>query len=217
MMKFLILLSILLPFQFATAGGVHVGNGGNVVRCQGETSFQSLEYVMTKNMYGYQITPVPAHSLTDSLTRIGTLIEAKLPQFSLAFNEYVAQYKNTERHKTYVWNAKPIDVVYDGIIWLPYWCNNSHGTAEIVQAVVRTTRPNAKEETLVNFDYDFKVLAELEKSSSVQMSFLVVHEWIWNLTNDRIKNRELDFFLHSPLLETMTAEEANDELVRLGF
>ncbi|MBC7464556.1 MAG: hypothetical protein H7256_01065 [Bdellovibrio sp.] len=217
MMNFLILVLFTLPIAFANAGGVHVGNGGNVVRCEGDTHFQSLEYVMTKSMYGTRVMPVPVYSLSESLNRIARLIEAKLPQYSSGFNEYVIQFENAEPQKTYFWNATQVNNVGDEIVYLPYWCRNSRGTSEIVQAVVRTVSLNSKQETLVNFDYDPKVVDDLEKNSTVQMSFLVVHEWIWNMTNDPDKNRKLDFLLHSPLMESMTAAQIQQELVKFGF
>jgi len=217
MVNLLILFITVISFSFAKAGGVQVGNGGNIVRCQGESDFFSLEYIMTKNMYGNSVQPVQVRTLQDSLNRISNLIAQKLPKLAPSFMEFVSQYQNSDSSKTYLWHQADITPTPSENLFLPSWCNNSFGTIDVLQVIARTITIDSKNHVQVHFDYDPDMMSELEYTSTLQLSFLVVHEWIWNLTKDPKKNRKLDYLLHSTLMDSMTANEVAQELVKFGF
>lgn len=217
MTRLLLFLSLFAPASIVWGGGVRVGNGGNIVRCVGETSFKSVEYVLTKDLYGKNIFPTPIKSLNDSFNRIAGLMAKKAPQFANSFRTFVNEYRNTDESKTYIWKPGYIDTLKEETIYLPFWCQNSQGATEIVQAIIRTRHKDSRGKTVVYFDYDPRDLDSLEGTSALQLSFLIVHEWIWNLTNDPQKNRRLDYFLHSSYFDSMAPGQVSAELRRLGF
>jgi len=217
-MKNILIMSLfLISTSLAYGGGVRVGNGGNIVRCQGETSFKSLEYVLTKDLYGRNVKPVKVASLNESLDRILKLISTKLPQYKKSFQNYLTYFMNSQDDQPYVWHAGIIQTLDGDTVVLPYSCQNSLGTVDIVQAVVRTVEKKSNAEISIHFFYDGDQLFQLSHEAPLQMSFLVVHEWIWDLTSDPQKNRRFDYLLHSTYADQLTTQQLQNELHNIGI
>ena len=100
---------------------------------------------------------------------------------------------------------------------IPTNCRQN-GKVQIVQAVIRqeskfTGRPPG------DLVYRFvpAVLDELESKAPMQLSFLLVHEWLWDVSKNVDRNRRINRFLHSEALEHLSAEAVQAQLAGLGL
>ena len=205
MLKFLCIL--ILNFSFLTtvqAGGFFVGNdGGLAVRCSGEMEMKSYDYMIGRMLYGKKLR-VPRLPLDQSLKRISRLLGQKAPQLHDSFQEFVELLGNTDYSKRYVWKKSYYELTQTNRdhFSLPSTCRSSYGAVEISQAIVR----KAKSSGQVVFEYDDDVVLMIGRTS-LQMSFLIVHEWLWSLTRNPETNIRINYFLHSILVEQMSSQE----------
>jgi hypothetical protein len=63
---------------------------------------------------------------------------------------------------------------------------------DVMQTVIRTERPDA-----TIYEFDPKILSEFIEFEPLQYPFLLVHEWLWDLTQDVQIIRDINRFLHS--------------------
>lgn len=221
-MKFFILFALYFLGKFAVAGGVAVGNGGMVARCGMNDHFVSLDYLLTYDFFGKNVRPLVFNSNTDALLRISALITKKMPKVSSSFEEFVAYLNNeSDFSKPYVWvRVYRDDSMYltDGqnIDHIPTKCRmNSVPQIQFYQAVIRTKRdssPNANQQII--FYYSHSVFSDI---SALQLSFLQVHEWLWNFTNDVQLIRKLNYFIHSNLFDEYSKVQTQELLTQWGL
>ncbi|MES3037838.1 MAG: hypothetical protein V4736_08025, partial [Bdellovibrionota bacterium] len=62
-----------------------------------------------------------------------------------------------------------------------------------------------------------ELLKKLENQGPLQMSFLIVHEWLWKFTSNPDSNRRLNYLLHSSVLEKWSTTEWENTLNLLGI
>ncbi|MBC7467645.1 MAG: hypothetical protein H7256_16760 [Bdellovibrio sp.] len=217
-MKNSFLLAMTLLFSTSLWAGPRVtGNGGDVIRCFDSEKLFSLDYILTVGLLGKDIAPVKVNNLNLSLARISNLIKNKLPELSPSFEKFIYDYKNQQDFsKKYIWiqTKEGLDEISDENFVqdpVPTTCRRYlNGTVAISQAVVRTELKNGK----VYFEYDASLLNRLSK---LQLSFVLVHEWLWDLSSSASNNRKINFFLHSNLIDQVSASEASAQLAQFGF
>lgn len=216
MIKILILLTSFLTFSAANAGGgaVIVGNAGNAIKCSGADSFQSLDYILTQGMLGKDVQTVRVQNLNQSLQRIAKLIAIKIPNLSNSFKEFIelSLIKNTDDSKTYVWQERKDDdfeIVDNESFDIPFSCRKTSGSTELAQAITRKVISKNDHFKQVILKYNERVILDLESLYPINMSFLLVHEWLWNITKNPNNNRKLNYFLHSTLFDKMSADETS--------
>ena len=217
MSRILVILFIaFLPHGFVAAGGVAVGNGGNIARCATKSNYQSLDYMLTKGMYGKRVSISPIKSLNQSFQRILNLILQKFPKRQESFREFVGLVRNRDESKQYVWHIATdgLDSILELDVHLPFLCRSNFGSTDILQAVVRE-KPDSSGQII--FDYDQNIFLTLEKDDPLQLSFLLVHEWLWNFFADIEQVRKVNYFLHSSLFDELSPSESFLELNRLGL
>jgi hypothetical protein len=214
-------LSSLLIGSPVWAGGVIVGNGGDVLRCGSDGLF-SLDYLLTE---GSRVTPsnLPApQTVQQSLNRIEWLLAQKVPTLLASFREHVRLLKNHDFTQTAVWEEAAnglINIQDEEIVnLLPANCLNTEGKAELIQAIIRefwvfSGRPEGK--TL--FKYVPQIYAELETQKPLQLSFLLVHEWLWSISQNVDRNRRVGHFLHSNAFEQMSPAQVIAQLQGMGL
>jgi hypothetical protein len=214
MLKIALVFISLLSINLSYAGGVLIGNGGTVIRCSNDSHFSSLDYIMTKNMLGKSITTSHKKTLQASFQRILNLLENKAPALYDSFNEFTILVGNKNPAKKYHWIAPKngIDIINDEIINLPFSCRNTRGSVEIVQAIVRK---NVNDKVV--FEYDSDIFSQLEKADPLQLSFLLVHEWLWDISPNLQENRQLNYFFHSTLFDKMSVEQVKAYLEKFEF
>ena len=195
-------LSLIAGTSSAFAFGHDQGNGGNIVECNDQRLFSfSLDYVLVRDDFRSKMVVASVPTSTASLNRISKILREKAPQLGDSFSTFIRSISNTENKSLpYIWEK--------GIYWsfpevddqdfnhLPALCP---GVVEIYQAIYRT-QANDK----IVFFYDRDLIARLPP---VQMSFLYVHEWLWNFSKDVKKNRYVNYLLHSTEIENMSAKD----------
>ncbi len=205
-------------------GGVITGSGGDALICRAgpESPFEgtySLDYVLT---YDKDTTLVEVDSLKDSLKRISRLLEKKIPSLLPSFQRFQTYlFNNQDRTKVHFWESAEyglVDLKDEKITnLLPENCRDGNDV-KIVQAVIRLPPASTKApEDHVIFKYVPKVVRDLSGKSPLQLSFLVVHEWLWEVTTDVEMIRRLNHFIHSQQFDDMSKSEVTDMLEGLGI
>lgn len=170
---------------------------------------------MTKFSSTNQFTEAPIKNLNQSLARISELLNKKLPKLAKSFDTFVSDLQNHNSNSVkYKWVASDfLEEINDEHFYddpLPTQCRKSlSGIIEVSQAVVR----KQLSPELVLFEYDQEVLNYL---APLQLSFVFVHEWLWDISSSVEKNRKINFFLHSAQFSQMSPENATEYLKKLS-
>lgn len=226
MIKFLCaVLSNLLLCCFAFAGVANVGNGGDVIYCPGNLSevYYSLDFVLARAQLENSTKIIQVDSLNQSTERISRLLESKVPSLKNSFDHFVSEFRNQDSSRTYLWKPSRLelpDIQDENFKRFPRGvCAQIQAQpwgAEQFQAVIRTkTIENGVTKT--NFEYDRFILAEVERTNPTQLSFVLVHEWLWNYNSNVRSNRIINYLLHSEQFEKQTSAQVTQELTNLGL
>lgn len=220
MFKLLTLMALsFICTQVSLAGGVLIGNGGNIIRCSNHSDFQTLDLVIARGSMGKHVDTEPVQNLNASFKRIEKIIELNLPFALESFREFTRSIKNKNKSDVFIWKNRfnGVDTVKDEIPPIPFRCRNNYESIEIIQTIVKYQVKN-KETNLDQyiFEYDPEALKLIE-SRPLQISFMYVHEWLWVLTKDVKLNRKINYFLHTSLINELNGEEIKATLNKLGF
>jgi hypothetical protein len=196
----------------ARAAGGEVENGGDTVFCRvgGDNNlvgYFSLDYLLT-----YQVrnnnADVVDRSWDESKARISRLLAAKFPALRHSFDEFTALILSSDLESTRIWHEAGFgleDISDERILRkLPPNCvqRNEAGTPEMIQSVIRTSRPDA-----TVFQYDYEIIENLQRNAPLQFSFLMVHEWLWDFTDDVNVIRDINRLIHSNQFEGFTTQQ----------
>lgn len=210
----LALFAVSITANFAFAGS-ETRNGSDVVVCASQEPI-SLDYVLESKEKKLEIVNL---DLNNSLQRIAILIAQKVPRLSNSFKEYVAELNNTQNiAKKYTWvpqTDRLPDLLDEQIKKFPTWCNFISDAASIEQIVIRVTRINRSGgPSRVTFLYNADLFKQLNPT---QKSFILVHEWLWNHTNQAKVVRKINYFLHSTLFDKMSPVDVSFYLQKNGI
>jgi hypothetical protein len=205
--------ALLLFFATQSWAGGEVGNGGDTVSCT--DGDYALDFLMTE---GDGQEPVPAASWDASRARLSALLHAKYPDLGTLFDDFAASFPvapDPDPARRYlrprIWEAAPYGLVnlQDQRITrkLPATCLPP--ALGVIQTVIREKPGHS---TL--YQYDPQILRALPP---LQLSFLAVHEWLWDFTSDVELIRRVNRLLHSPALESLSAAELRASLANIGF
>ncbi len=219
--KFLFFGVWILVATSSAAFADRVRNGGRVTRCSGNSNFQSLDYIFAKEFIDNKKVLLPkVTSVEQSLERIAGLLIQKLPTLSDSFREFISLIGNQDPSKKYLWKVSKTglyeldDEAYQNI---PYQCRKND-KIEIEQAIVRSNTGSSRTKSdQIIFEFDSNIISEMKVNSPQQLSFLLVHEWLWNYTSSFEQNRKVDFLLHSYSLDELSSADANIVLQTLGL
>lgn len=213
-------LLLLLP---TAHGQVEVGNGGDAVRCRPEagsvfSGYYSLDYLLTwGTSFGSQ-DAVPVASWDESASRLRTLLATKAPALLFTFDDFRLTLRNTDVFwLSRVWEPAPfglVDLRDEHMVSLvPANCRDGD-VVSIVQAVIRQDTGTSS----ANIVYRFvpSVVDEMNGNSPVQLSFLYVHEWLWDVSDNVDRNRRINAFLHSERAAAMSAATFDGQLRGMG-
>ena len=200
-MKHLILLAALLS-QVAFAGDG--GHGGDAVVCnepaKGKpvTKFTldkgsyCLDYVIQLNSAEDPDNLVKDASTKESLIRIQTLLAKKIPVLGEKFNSFIKYVDNhSDFRQAAIWEMSNLTLRYlddqELNTGMPENCRG-----QIFQAVIRQKNENGFIDYLSN-----KFFVSALDAQEFQLSFLYVHEWLWDLTTDPNVIRRINWYLHT--------------------
>lgn len=213
-------------YSTLTLAGQDVGNGGDVVDCvaSSDSPFQgtySLDYLVTYQESNLNQDIVKVASISESLGQLRKLLSEKLPEYIQSFDEFSKLILNKDILKPRIWEEAPfglIDIHDENLISLVPTNCRVNNTLRITQAVVRQTSyfTGVSDEKLI-YKYVPKIFQKLEKESPLQLSFVLIHEWLWDLSHNVDRNRRLNRFFHSQEFQSLSKDQVREKLSALGL
>jgi hypothetical protein len=204
-------------------GGVITGNGGYTIRCSISGQYQSYDYLAAKAYYGSLFDVREIRDTTESLQRIHTLLAKKLPALTKSYDEFVSLLFSEDLSKHYIWQATraprfagsnwiDMNVLADSPISL--LCPGSD-VSDILfeQAVLRAPYPNDHGKQVI-FYYDPSLMGALY---GTQVTYLLLHEWLWNYSDDLNVIIRANYLLHSIWIEKASSKEVLRKFKNLGI
>jgi len=220
----LVFIQIQLSFSFA---GQDVGNGGDLIFCKADSAknqfegFYSLDYLLANSVEHSQLRQVL--NINESLNRIEKLLYEKLPELWASFHDFrIHLYKN-DLLSTRIWESAPsqlIDIPDEQLGLsdrIPDNCKGPKGV-KISQAVIHLSPGYSGVGPGVTM-YRFmpEIITKVSKERPLQVSFLLIHEWLWDHSSNVDRNRRLNKFFHSISFESMTRSQILTLLGHLGL
>lgn len=199
-----------LNLSHAGGDGSLIGNGGNTVFCkpQGNSDFQgfyTLDYLLDFHTSGPYSNLVQITNWDESKLRIEKGLLRLSPLLAKSFQEYTKNILMNQSHAGRIW--LPWDLT-DTLIddqeitqRLPDNCYRNQNKPDLHQTVVRSYGARN-----VEYRYQKDILENLRKQSPLQFSFFIVHEWLWDFTQDVRSLRRLNWILHSTEFENLDLE-----------
>jgi len=227
-MKAFSALIILISCIFMTLAhaGFVVGNGGDALLCKKSLDnpldgTYALDYILTLTDKAEAEGLSPVSSWKDSSERLQRVLTEKVPTLAPYFKEFTETVFNRDYSKTKVWEPTPFglrDLEDENITSLiPQNCK-TEGKTQLIQAVIREFQNySGTQRGHIIYKYDPEVVKSLDQKSPLQLSFLMVHEWLWDLSQNVNRNRRINRFLHSQEIETMSSEDVIKSLQGMGL
>lgn len=203
------------------------GSGGDMITCRSSTSnplngVYILDYVAAYDNQTVFVDPrgnvsekiwknLYEKSLDKKLTSEGKKILADMALSFLNFYQSAEKqiFQKIDYKNYFIWMPQPfgiIDVSDEHLVQIiPDNCKTTKGNEEIInlkQAVVRESHEHG-----AIFRYDPAVLTTLRNSSPLQISFLLVHEWLREDLEDTRVLRDVTKLLHTQEFNDASAQE----------
>ena len=225
MKRMILFLSFILTHEISNAGGFTVNNGGDAVVCQPAPAMNQLNGYYSLDfmaLFRPEMPPVQVGSVAQSLHRIEAILREKLPELAPSFSEFVGTlFNETQYFQPRIWEKAAyglVDLKDENFVSIvPVNCQQN-GHLMIVQAVIRQD-PSAlglpKDKVL--YRYVPEVIKNLIHTNPLQLSFLLVHEWLWDFSDNVERNRRINYLLHSKNLELWSRSEWISTLQNLGL
>lgn len=214
-----ILLILTVQSCVVWAGG-EVTNGGDAVFCIPHSSspysgYYSLDYLLTKDSASEQ--ELLTGSWSEIFDEIAQQLATKFPPLGRDLKAFKKRVYADDFSSPYIWKKATfglIDIKDEMIIEkLPLNCYEKFddSTIRIFQAVIREPRSSS---TIYN--YDPEIIKQLE-NVEYQLSFLLLHEWLWSYSDDVRVIRDANRLLHSAEIKTLSSFELSKRLKILGL
>ncbi len=226
MHRLLLLFAVVLTLsisQFSHASGT-VLNGGDAVQCgyaefPPKPGYYSLDYLLTLDPEAPPLYEVK--SIEESLQRLNALMKMKLPELHRSFEIFMRNFLNRDMKRTHLWQPAPhglINIEDENMIaQLPPACRVTHDKVSLIQAVVRQTPAFTRMPAHTVFAFDTEVLKHMKERLPLQLSFLLVHEWLWEFSNHVVTNRMVNRLLHSQDFERMSRDQLVNFFKQISF
>lgn len=216
-----------LFFSQSMTAQVEVKNGGDIVHCTPATDsvFSGpyvLDYLATYHTYSHDHEAdidFPINEIVDMLIQ-------KLPEVGKHLDVFVSQYDNQVQGSEnplydYIWRGsnnrllaiKDEELDLLGALDKNCYTDVAHGIVNLNQVVVRQNRPGVRG---FIYNYDRRMLDAIT-GLPWQLSYLIVHEWLWNFVDRASSVREINAFLHSESAAKMDENALRYALANMGF
>ncbi len=200
-MKSLILVSLFFMGMNAQAGGSVVGNGGGFGLCQ-DKRYYCYDYLFTINHpYGSEIE---VKNVYQSLLNILSTLRKYKEPYAEDLALFIKELFKSGGIK-YRWLNRPkLPVVYSRLVdeLLPSSCAK-------IQAIHYFSPLEKTAPARYYVDFDLLRQIEMQPGGPLHISYLLMHEWLWNYFEASFKGLELAQFnrlLHSKIFHTMSGE-----------
>ena len=215
-------LALLLPiFRYENAAANTMGNGGDGVECLSSSANTLAGTFVLDFLVDYQHTEESSPFYTGPMLpqdRILTLLERKAPDLAASFRSFLTNAVAQIGHdpdftSNEVWVPTDLTGVdtQDQELYetLPINCR-ADGVVKLKQAVVRTERVDG-----IIYKYD-RAIFNLWLTDPLQLSFILVHEWLWSHVDSADYIREVNQLLHRANADDIPDSQFEGILARLG-
>lgn len=212
-------------FSAFASAGQEVGNGGDIIQCRSSAAndlsgYYSLDYLLT---YDPKDALIPVSSINQSLDRIQNNFRSKVPELLPSFEDYRRFLFNSDPTRSRLWEPAPFGLVeirdedLPVAQTLPANCKLGD-KLQLIQAAIRlfSSYSGANSGTII-YKYMPEFLGDLSVVSPVQVSFVVIHEWLWDHSFSVDRNRRINRFLHSQAFDRMSRDEILATFRNFGF
>ncbi len=215
-MRFILLL---LAFSIQAHAGGAVGNGGDAVYCSDNSAsspysgWYNLDYLIDKTSdlefaKDFEAVIGPHDSFDKNILRIMQAFrERGYKVLHQDLKEFYEGLWTNQLAKRYIWKKAPygtVDVDDEELRQrIPPNCLGAGPKSSLIQAIVRTEKKWEMKVPGKNFQFyikgaDFTYSTEIiAKLPSLQLSFLLFHEWLRNFTSDPELIRDANAVFHS--------------------
>jgi len=220
--------SLVTVSPFARAG-TKDGGGGDAILCrngklyswdfiQTQTEPHGIAQDLYKNSSAKQILGL----VEERLQRLNPFLAESLSSFSESRENSHGLKLRDGPYRTWVKGIHSLrDIPDETTKRIPRACAGTDDKIlikkRIYQAVIRTEKLLDERENrpilatgdgvLVTYDYDQRLLARLESNGAIQLSFLLLHEWLRDFTEDEELIAQAVKFLHGEELRTLLPED----------
>ncbi|MNJ94892.1 hypothetical protein D3C87_125960 [compost metagenome] len=221
MFNFSILFFGLLNFAHAAGDGSLIGNGGNTVFCTPSKQavfkgFYTLDYLLDYRTSGPYSETVEVKSWEESFARIEKGLLHLSPVLAKSFHDFSENILTGKVSSGRLWIPWDLtDVLIDDqeiTQRLPDNCYRAPQQPDLHQTVVRSYGRQS-----VEYRFQKNILENLRFESPLQFSFFIVHEWLWDFTQDVRSLRRLNWILHSKEFDSLSEQEWQDFFERTQF
>ena len=193
--------------------------GGNAIRCD-DGKLYAWDFINAK-LDNVQIDTEfqKAPTAKEILEKIST----RLPQISLQlaftlddFRKFNSDLFSKDSNRIWIKGHNPLIAVGDeDRTRIPKSCvANAGADFKLYQAVIRTQNGAGGK---IRYEYDPDLIAELERTNPLQLSFLYVHEWLRDFLDDSNSITIANQFIHSPQLATNDQGHSHQIFKELGM
>jgi hypothetical protein len=183
--------------SYAADGGV-AGGGGNSILCN-DGKYYSYDFIVTQKSTGKMIQAFAYMNTPEQiLKRIAEIMAMKVPAMAESLNDFIISLNTGEfdvNFSSRVWVAglNPLTPIGDeSRLRIPSMCLDSKGEPKILQAVIRFVN----DANVIQYNFDENQIYALRRNSALQMSFLYLHEWLSDYTQNAGVIMNIDRMLH---------------------
>lgn len=211
------LLVFMSQAAFSESEGGNSSGGGDLALCKSTDAnafegLYSLDYLATFRSSNDNQDIIPIKTWEQSKQRVLGLLKAKSPMLAGSFQNFLNSMSNFDDYsKLRIWEESSfglVDIKDEKLFGqLPKNCyiEGEDGGSKLIQAVIRTQRPN-----LLTYEFADPYFKELKEKRPLQYSFLIVHEWLRDFTEDVQNIRRLNRIIHSDFLEKSGASDLDN-------
>lgn len=205
--KLIVVFAFFISLQAIATGGI-VGNGGDIIYCPANNYPFSLDYLIARAHFKRKFSPLSVASIEASMARLQKIIDEKFPEHRHSFAEYTASIFKNRTSSEFRWipSENLVDLQDEGEIRIPAGCRGSgYGPMTMVQGAIRViSKEISPSKKLIKiFHFNEVSVADLQP---IQLSFFLMHEWLWELNLSPHQMRLFNYIMHSNLAEDLKPE-----------
>jgi hypothetical protein len=182
-----------------------------------------LDYVVTFDQLLGAGDDVEAATWEDHRARIEAFLADKMPGALASFQAYANLIGNTDESKERVWQAPPdgLSILSNqGLVErIPSNCTRSAsggGTEPDLTQIVLRREVTTDTTTKVYYIYDAQRFNQMRQEQPLQFAYLIVHEWLWDFTDNPWIDRQINHLIHTKHGAAMTRAQFSSSLKALG-
>ncbi len=214
------------PSQLKPGGSI-VGNGGDIITCSRSANNHwdgdyTLDYYATYDP-GVGTSNDPSGSYEELLDRVARLVRAKVPELSQSLDGFLALAESRDESQPRIWTgltASPTNLKDEDIRELiKENCKETRDGIKVPNLTQMVDRLYKVDSNIpkVYYQYDHDKFQQLKRDRPLQAAYLMIHEWIWDFSDNAFISRRVNRLLQSKSTESMSSDELRRSIRALGI